>query len=119
MTDSRQRPSQLELDFCAPAARSERRPGLRVIRGEGQKRVEPLQSRDAVVRVLVETGVDLLLRRISPERSEEIQARVDRVLALFDRVDRAPALLPVLQRELEGLEVLMSETRDRRRRSSR
>lgn len=89
--------------------------GLRVIRGEGQRRPdEPLTSRDAVARVLMEAGADLLLRRISPERAEEIERRVDRVLALFDRVDDTPLLMPVLRRHLDELEALMRETRERR-----
>lgn len=90
-------------------------PGLRVIRGEGQRRAEePLTSRDAVARVLIEAGADMLLRRISPERAEEIERQVDRVLDLFDRVDSAPVLMPVLRRHLDELEALMRETRARR-----
>ena len=86
--------------------------GLRVIEGGGQRRQdEPLVSRDAVARVLMEAGVDLLLRRITPTRAAEIERRVDRVLDLFDRVDAAPLLMPVLQRHLDELEVLMRETR--------
>lgn len=85
--------------------------GLRVIRGEGQRREEPLASRDAVARVLMEAGADLLLRRISPARAREIERRVDRVLDLFDRVDAAPVLMPVLKRHLDELEALMRETR--------
>jgi hypothetical protein len=85
---------------------------LRVIQGEGQRRRdEPLSSRDAVARVLMEAGVDLLLRRISPARAAEIEHQVDRVLDLFDRVDAAPLLMPVLQRHLDDLEALMRETR--------
>ncbi|WNG42303.1 hypothetical protein F0U60_35325 [Archangium minus] len=86
--------------------------GLRVIKGGGQRRPdEPLVSRDAVARVLMEAGVDLLLRRITPARAEEIERKVDRVLDLFDRVDAAPLLMPVLQRHLDELEALMRETR--------
>ncbi len=90
------------------------RQGLRVIQGGGQRVQEPLASRDAVVRVLVETGADLLLRRISSARAEEIEKRVDRVLDLFDKVDRSPVLMSVLQRELDDLEALMGETRSLR-----
>jgi hypothetical protein len=86
-------------------------PKLRVIDGGGQRVREKLASRDAVVRVLVETGADMLLRRISVERAEAIQENVARILDLFDAVDRAPELLPELQRELDGLERLMTETR--------
>ncbi|WP_225412946.1 hypothetical protein [Stigmatella hybrida] len=90
-------------------------PNLRVIRGEGQKRPpEPLTSRDAVARVLIEAGADLLLRNISSARAEEIERQVDQVLELFDRVDSAPVLLPVLRRHLDELEALMRETRARR-----
>ncbi len=86
--------------------------GLRVIQGGGQRRQdEPLASRDAVARVLMEAGVDLLLRRISSARAEEIERKVDRVLDLFDRVDAAPVLMPVLRRHLDELEALMRETR--------
>jgi hypothetical protein len=36
---------------------------------------------------------------------------VDRVLDLFDRVDAAPVLMPVLRKHIEELETLMRETR--------
>jgi hypothetical protein len=86
--------------------------GLRVIEGGGQRRQdEPLVSRDAVARALMEAGVDLLLRRITPTRAAEIERKVDRVLDLFDRVDAAPVLMPVLQRHIDELEALMRETR--------
>lgn len=87
------------------------RAGLRVIQGGGQRTHEALQSRDAVVRVLVEAGADLLLRRISVERADEIERKVDRILRLFDQVDHTPLLMPVLQRQLDDLEALMRETR--------
>jgi hypothetical protein len=90
------------------------RPPLRVIRGEGRKSQEPLDSRDAVVRVLLEAGADLLLRRISAERAGEIEAQVDKILSLFDEVDSTPALMPKLKRCLDELETLMRETRDHR-----
>lgn len=64
-----------------------------------------------MVRVLVEAGADLLLRRISVERAEEIEANVERILDLFDQVDRAPELMPELKRRLDELEGLMTETR--------
>lgn len=103
--------SERQLPRRTPA--SERLPGgLRIIEGGGQRRQdEPLVSRDAVARVLMEAGVDLLLRRISPARAAEIERKVDRVLDLFDRVDVAPLLMPVLQRHLDELEALMRETR--------
>ncbi|WP_233278296.1 MULTISPECIES: hypothetical protein [Myxococcus] len=86
--------------------------GLRVIQGEGRRKEEPLASRDAVARALMEAGADLLLRRITPARAQEIERKVDRVLDLFDRVDRAPVLMPVLKRHLDELEALMRETRE-------
>ena len=86
--------------------------GLRVIEGGGQRRhAEPLVSRDAVARALMEAGGDLLLRRITPARAAEIERKVDRVLDLFDRVDAAPVLMPVLRKHIDELEALMRETR--------
>jgi hypothetical protein len=109
-------PEQFELPLfgAAPPSPSTARPGLRLIHGQGQRTQEPLGSRDAVVRVLIEAGADMLLRRISPERAEEIEKKVDRVLRLFDQVDATPGLMPVLQRQLDDLEALMRETRERR-----
>lgn len=92
----------------------ESKPRLRVIQGLGQKQQEPLASRDAVARVLIEAGADLLLRRISPERAEAIEGEVDEILKLFDLVDRNPLVMPVLQRKLDELEALMQDTRERR-----
>nr|WP_240358733.1 hypothetical protein [Myxococcus vastator] len=102
----------LEGTMTSAARPAGRAPGLRVIKGEGQRREEPLASRDAVARVLMEAGADLLLRRISPARAGEIERKVDRVLDLFDRVDAAPVLMPVLKRHLDELETLMRETRE-------
>lgn len=101
-TPLRRGPTQLSLPLA---------PQLRVIRGEGKRKQEGLRSRDAVIRVLVETGADMLLRRISVERAEEIQGNVDRILELFDRVDASPALMPVLERQLAELEALMTQSR--------
>ncbi|ABF88109.1 hypothetical protein MXAN_2909 [Myxococcus xanthus DK 1622] len=101
-----------EGTMTSAARPSGRAPGLRVIKGEGRRREEPLASRDAVARVLMEAGADLLLRRISPARAGEIERKVDRVLDLFDRVDVAPVLMPVLKRHLDELEALMRETRE-------
>ncbi|MBK7860227.1 MAG: hypothetical protein IPJ65_16755 [Archangiaceae bacterium] len=90
-------------------------PRLKVIQGLGQKKKpESLASRDAVARVLIETGADLLLKRISPTRAEAIEEEVEAILVLFDRVDREPLLMPELQKKLDGLEELMRETRERR-----
>jgi hypothetical protein len=106
-------PSISERPLTRPTSSPARRSGgLRIIEGGGQRRQdEPLVSRDAVARALMEAGVDLLLRRISPERAAEIERKVDRVLELFDRVDAAPVLIPVLRRHIEELEALMRETR--------
>ncbi|MBL8921745.1 MAG: hypothetical protein JNJ54_22995 [Myxococcaceae bacterium] len=98
---------QLELPLAAA-------PKLRVINGLGQKQVEPLADRDAVARVLIEAGADLLLRRISPDRAEAIEREVDEVLALFDKVDSNPLLMPVLKRKLDELEGLVRETREKK-----
>lgn len=122
-------PLQLELPWDAPASESEpspeptgervppRReaPKLRLIQGGGERVEEALDSRDSVVRVLIEAGADLLLRRISSVRAEEIERRVNAILNLFDRVDANPKLLPKLRADLDELEVLMGETRDRAR----
>ena len=118
----REGPVQLELPLTSRRARPEapepalKPTFLRVIQGGGERTHEPLTSRDAVVRVLVEAGADLLLRRISPERAQAIETEVNEILDLFDRVDATPGLMPVLRRRLDELEALMGETRDRRRR---
>jgi hypothetical protein len=85
-------------------------PSIRILPGQGQKRPEPLTSREAVIRVLIGAGADLLLRRISSQRAEEIRLRVDQLLSLFDRVDCSPQLLPALRRRLDELEAFMRET---------
>jgi len=103
---------QLQFDLATP-------PKLRVIKGLGQKQQEPLVSRDAVARVLMEAGADMLLRRISTERAEEIEAQVDEILNLFDLVDKNRLLFPVLQRKLDELESLMRDTREKRVRRTR
>ncbi len=118
-----QGPEQLEFSFepVVAAALGElsqrvpaRRPELRVIEGGGARVYEKSGSRDAVVRVRVEAGADLLLRRITPERAEHIERSVSGILELFDRVDAAPSLMPVLQRQLDELESLMRDTRAHR-----
>lgn len=90
------------------------KPRLKVIRGEGQRRPDPLVSRDAVTRVLIEAGADLLLRRISAPRAEAIETEVNELLELFDRVDRQPELMPQLEKRLLDLEALVRETREKR-----
>ncbi len=92
---------------------------LRVINGLGQKQQEPLASRDAVARCLMEAGADMLLHRISTDRAEEIERRGNDILDLFDRVDQNALFLPVLQRHLDDLEQLMRDTRQNRVRRAR
>ena len=89
--------------------------GLRLLRGEGEKQPEALTSRDAVVRILIEAGADLLLRRISVERAEHIECCVNRVLYLFDLAEAQPEQLTALQAQLEELELLMRESREGKR----
>lgn len=95
----------------APGAQ---RPTLRVIEGGGAKKAEALDSRDAVARLLLATGVDLLLRRISPARAEEMEREVSEVLDLFDHVERLPALRPLLEARLDALDALAREGAERR-----
>ena len=108
---------QLELPFGLPEAPQSATPapqGLRLIRGGGQGRREPLATRESVVRVLLEAGVDLLLRRISAARAEEIERRVERVLRLFDAPGSSSDPTAALRDELDALERLMVETRAKR-----
>lgn len=122
-------PRQLELPLPGksegPEAKEEKRnvvraPAapfqLRVIEGEGRGRSTRLESRDDLARVLVGAAGDMLLKRISAPRGHEIQKRVDRLLALFDRVDREPLLERVLRRELDALEELLRESKPKPRR---
>jgi len=112
-------PTQLELPLREEAiqlrpAKKIRgaHPPRRMIKGEARRRKDPpILSRDGLVRVLIEAAADLLLRRITSERAEEIRRAVDRIMTLFDRVDASPELMPVLKRQLDGLESLMRETR--------
>jgi hypothetical protein len=108
LSDRDDRKSQLTFDFDKKPTR----PQLRVIQGEGQKRRRPLESRDAVARVLVEAGADLLLRRISPERAEAIEGNVEEILKLFDKVDASSHFVPQLKAALDELEQLLVETRE-------
>ncbi len=99
---------QLELPLSA-------KPKLTLLKGEGKRVQEPLDNRDAVARVLIEAGADMLLRRISPERAEYIEQKVEEVLVLFDKVDRKhPTAMAELKTRLDDLEALMRETRDGR-----
>ena len=115
MADLPDTPAQLAFDFDAPVREARapvrEKPRLRLVKGGGERKQEKLGSRDAVARVLMEAGADLLLRRISSARAEEIERRVDHILSLFDRVDRDPAQMPKLSAALEELEALMTETR--------
>src|SRR5512132_1584275 len=88
---------------------------LRVIQGEGRGRDPTLRSRDDVVRLLVDSAADLLLKRISPERAHEIQRRVDRIMRLFDRFNAEPLVLPILRRELDDLEQIWREGERKRK----
>ncbi len=93
---------QLDLDL---------QPKLRLIKGLGQKQTEPLASRDAVARVLIEAAADMLLKRISAERAEVIEQQVDHILNLFDEVERDKTKFAELAARLDELEALMRETR--------
>jgi hypothetical protein len=121
VSDSPPGPIQLSLDFDASPKPEPKpsRPKLRVIQGGGARVHEPLESRDAVARVLMEAGADLLLHRISSARAEEIERQVNAILDLFDRVDRDPKRMHELQARLDELESLMSETRAVRSRAVR
>ncbi len=100
---------QLELPLASA------KPKLTLIKGAGERKQEPLTNRDAVARVLIEAGADMLLRRISPERAEHIEEKVEAILALFDQVDRKhPTAMAELKTRLDDLEALMRETRDAR-----
>jgi hypothetical protein len=100
-------PRQLELQLATA-------PKLKLIKGQGLRTEEPLDNRDAVARVLIEAGADMLLRRISPERAEYIEQQVEEVLKLFDRVEKEPAAMAQLKVRLDDLEGLMRQTRDQR-----
>lgn len=82
---------------------------FRVIRGEGRKRDETLRSRDDVARLLVASAANMMLQRMSTERAHEIQARVDRVMHLFDLVERDPLAARFLRHELDELEKVWKE----------
>ena len=85
--------------------------GLKLIRGSNRRAEERLNSRDTVIRILIESGVDLLLRRISAARAREIQRAVDEILMLFDQVDSSPERVSLLHQQLDSLERLMNDTR--------
>jgi len=87
---------------------------FKVIRGEGQKRAETLHSKDDVVRLMVGTACDVLLKRVSPDRAHEIQRRVDRIMRLFERVPADPVAVALLRRELDDLESLYREGQQKR-----
>ncbi len=84
------------------------RGGLRLLAGGGEGRpAERLTSRDAVARVLVGATADLLLRRIGPAQAHSIHFQVERVLLLFDAVDRGTVAVGQLAVELNALEGLV------------
>jgi hypothetical protein len=97
-----------------PAGGSPARP-FRVIKGEGQGRDETLRSRDDVARLLVAAAADMMLKRISVERADEIQRRVNRVMRLFDKVDQDPVVMALLRRELDDLEAIWREGQRKRK----
>lgn len=119
------RPRQLELPLSGKqealpersatrvVPRDEAPRRLRLIQGEGRGRSEKLHSRDDLARVLVGAAGDMLLKRISAPRGNEIQRRVEKLLGLFDRVDDEPALEPLLRRELDLLEAMLREQKAR------
>jgi hypothetical protein len=112
---------QTQLEFLFEAEQSvglQSKSGLRVIQGGGQKKTERPSSRDAVIRVLVSTGADLLLRRISSQRAEAIQRHVDLVLEAFDLVDRDASEMPILESRLNELQDLMSHAESQKRQRS-
>jgi hypothetical protein len=90
-------------------------PRLKVIDGLGQKKkAEALTNRDAVARVLIGAGADLLLRRISPARAEAIEAAVEEVLQLFDLAERDKSRFAELAHKLNDLEALVRESAEKR-----
>lgn len=86
---------------------------FRVIRGEGQRRDEKLRDRNDVTRVLVGAAADLLLKRITPDRAQELERRVDKIMRLFDLVDDQPTLMLLLRKELDELEAIVREGREK------
>jgi hypothetical protein len=83
-------------------------PPLRVLDGGGEPRApEPLDTRDAVTRVLVGAAADLLLRRIDARQAHSIRFQVERVLLLFDRAAAGAATPDRLAFELEALRGLV------------
>ncbi|MGO9828515.1 MAG: hypothetical protein ACLPJH_00110 [Myxococcaceae bacterium] len=81
---------------------------LRALAGGGEGRPpEALTSRDAVARVLVGATADLLLRRIAPARAHSIHFQVERVLLLFDEVERGQTPVGRLALELDALQGLV------------
>ena len=71
------------------------------------------------MRVLIEAGADVLLRRITPERAHDIEKRVTQLMALFEAAKSSTPQQAQkkaqLHAELEALERLMSETRLRKK----
>lgn len=117
------RSRQLSLPLRVEPSPAEKRPPstptaertFRVIKGEGHKREETLHSRDDVVRLLVGTACDVMLKRITADRAHEIQRRVDRIMRLFDRVPADPVATALLRRELDDLEGVYRDGQDKRR----
>jgi hypothetical protein len=101
------KPDERQLEFPL-------QPRLKVIDGLGQKKALALTNRDAVARVLIGAGADLLLRRISPARAEAIEGLVDEVLGLFDAAERDRSRFAELAEKLNELEELVRESAERR-----
>lgn len=85
--------------------------GLRLIRGGAEGRDETLRDRNDLARLLAASAADLLLRRISTVRANEIETRVNRALWLLDRARTEPLARPILRRELDQLEAIWREGR--------
>ena len=102
------KPDERQLEFPL-------KPRLKVIDGLGQKKkAEPLTNRDAVARVLIGAGADLLLRRISSVRAEAIETAVEEVLQLFDLAERDRSRFAELANKLNELEVLVRDSAEKR-----
>lgn len=114
--DDKKKGRQLELPIDAPRSPPGPRPvaapaqrSFRVIKGEGKKRSETLKTRDEVVRLLCAAAADVMLHRLTPDRGNEIQKRVDKIMRLFDRPADDLVARELLRRELDELEKVYRE----------
>jgi len=87
---------------------------FRVIQGEGQRRDETLHDKNDVARLLIGAALDMMHKKITVERNSEIQRRVDRVLRLFDLAADDPVAMVLLRRQLDELEKIYREGRDKK-----